>query len=383
MSKFYDIRPLLKQMKKVDAKYGMIIGERSNGKTYSCKELAINGCPELDITGYLQTGEQFAYVRRYDDDFKGKRGVQLFDDMVKNGDLVKWSKGKWNDIEYYRGCWWLAKWDNNHIEKERDTQPCGFAFAISTMEHDKSTSYPNITKIIFDEFLTRTSYLPDEFVLFMNVVSTIVRQDAKVTIFMLGNTVNKYCPYFAEMGLTNVDKMEKGTIDTYDYVYEDDKELHLCIERTRDTDSKRSKPSDVYFAFNSPKLKMITKGDWEIASYPHKPKGIDIRPRDIMMVFFIIFGNDTLQCEVIQQETQAFIYIHTKTTPIQDENKDIIYSVDYDPRPNHRRKITVPQFDFERVILNLFETEKVFYQDNTVGEVVRNYINWCNTDRIV
>ena len=37
---------------------------------------------------------------------------------------------------------------------------------------------------------------------FMNVLSTIIRDRENIKIFMLGNTVNKYCPYFDEMGLT-------------------------------------------------------------------------------------------------------------------------------------------------------------------------------------
>ena len=62
----------------------------------------------------------------------------------------------------------------------------------------------NNPNILFDEFITRSMYLPDEFVIFTNVLSTIIRDRNNVKIFMCGNTVNKYCPYYKEMGLNNV-----------------------------------------------------------------------------------------------------------------------------------------------------------------------------------
>ena len=140
-----------------------------------------------------------------------------------------------------------------------------FAFALTQMEHDKSTSYPDVTTIIFDEFLSRIGYLKDEFMLFMNVVSTIVRQRNDVTIYMLGNTVNKYCPYFTEMGLTHVDKMEPGTIDVYTY---GESKLKVAVEYCKDHNIDGRK-SDSYFAFDNPQLQMITNGVWEVALYPH------------------------------------------------------------------------------------------------------------------
>ena len=59
----------------------------------------------------------------------------------------------------------------------------------------------------------------------------------------------------------------------------------------------------------------------------------------------------------------------------------MIYSVEYSEMPNRRRKITQPTNDLERKIYSYYKKEKIFYQDNEVGETVRNYINWCQSDR--
>lgn len=105
------------------------------------------------------------------------------------------------------------------------------------MEHDKSTNYDGIINAVLDEFLTRSYYLPNEFVLFMNVLSTIIRDRDNVKIFMMGNTVNQYCPYFAEMGLTHIKEMKKGDIDVYEY---GESGLTVAVEYT-DSPNKEGK----------------------------------------------------------------------------------------------------------------------------------------------
>lgn len=377
-NKYYSLLRILKTGLPLGALYYMVFGERSNGKTYQGKELGLNGIhdKEIEIKGFIQDGSQFAIVRRWQDDFKGKRGAQMFDDLVENGSIKKWTNGKWDNVSYYAGRWYLAKYDEEQKKLIKDVEPFAHAFAISTMEHDKSTNYPRVNKIIFDEFLTRGSYLPDEFTLFMNVISTIVRDRKDVLIFMFGNTVNQYCPYFEEMGLTNIKKMNAGDIDVYNYGESD---LHVCVEYA-DTATRNKKASDVYFAFNNPKLAMITGGAWEMAIYPHAP--CKWKPRDVAFNYFIKFGGDILQCEVIECDGKMFTYIHRKTTPIKDEENDLIYSTEYNPLPNWKRKITKPTTPLEQKLLTFFYKEKVFYQDNQVGEIVRNYLLWCKTDKI-
>ena len=78
-----------------------------------------------------------------------------------------------------------------------------------------------------------------------------------------------------------------------------------------------------------------------------------------------------------------FKYIHRKTTPIKDIEYDIVYSQEYKAQPNYKRKISRPKDDLERYIWSYFSADKVFYQDNEVGEIVRNYLEWCKTEQAV
>lgn len=355
---FYSLKEILKR----NAQYNVIFGGRSNGKTYACFEYGLRE--------YVKTGKQMALVRRWRDDFIGKRGTLMFENHVNNNLISKLTKGKWTGVYYYASKWYLMAYDENE-NRIIDETPFCFAFALTSMEHDKSTAYPNVTTIVFDEFITRTNYVPDEFVLFMNVVSTIVRHRTDVKIFMCGNTVNKYNPYFKEMGLVHAKNMEMGTIDLYRY---GDSNLKVAVEYTKPI-ALSGTTSNEYFAFNNPKLQMITGGVWELDIYPHCP--VKIKPKDIQFTYFIIFDGECLQCNIVQQDDNWFTFIHRRTSPIRNMDDELIYTNNYNARYNYVRKITKPTTPIEKKIASFYIKDKIFYSDNEVGEIVRNYLMWC------
>lgn len=360
----YTLVPIMREK----AHYNLIIGERSNGKTY----ITLLYC----LSQYVKGGAAGAYLRRMQEDFVGKRGAGLFQPLVVNGEIKRLTNGAWTDIYYYSSRWYLCRYEHGKKGNERitDKRPFMYGFALSQMEHEKGTGYPDIKNIIFDEFITRTAYLRDEFVLFMNTLSTIIRSRDDVRIFMLGNTVNKYCPYFDEMGLRHVREMKQGEIDVYQLKHASGKVLRVAVEYCKPFE--KGKKSDFYFAFDNQKLEMITGGVWEIDIYPHCP--YKYRPKDIMFTYFIEFDANLLQCEIVYVDGVSFTFIHRKTTELKDVDHDLIYSTKYDARPNWRRKITRPRFPVEHKILQYFKDDKIFYQDNEVGEIIRNYLIWCN-----
>ena len=350
---YWDIYPILSKK----ARYNIIYGERSNGKTY--------GTLQYCLECYFKDGSEFAYIRRWDEDLTGKKGESLFNGLIKNNVIRKFSKGKWNHVVYQSRAYYFAFIDDEGTVI-KDVKPFCYAFALTQHEHYKSNSYPNIRNIIFDEFLTRGVYLPDEFIIFQNVLSTLIRLRDDVTIFMLGNTVNKYNPYISEMGLTRMRDQKIGTIDIYEY---GESGLKVAVEYS-DMPTKEKK-SNVYFAFNNERLNMIKNGAWEIDSYPHYPsdqyKGINPFV-DIKFMFFIEFEGCILQCEVIYKDKDIndnvkpsyFLFIHQKTTPIKDDEKALIYSQKFNPLPNYKRKLTKMTSTIERKIMRFFAKDKVF-----------------------
>lgn len=347
-----------------NAVYNVIFGERSNGKTYSILKYGLEQ--------YFETGGQLAIVRRWQEDIRGKRASEIFSAINENNEVEKLSKGKYKGITFFAGKYYVCNYDENgKTIYSIDTDCIGYVFALSETEHNKSISYPKITTIMFDEFLTKYVYLQDEFVLFMNTVSTIVRQRTNVKIFMLGNTVNRYCPYFEEMGLVHIKEMKQGTIDIYTY---GNSELKVAVEYC--SSMQKQKKNNFYFAFDNPKLNMITSGAWELDIYPHLPE--KYKPTQIEFTYFIMFNGMTFQCEIVTDKNgEMFTFIHEKTTPLKDTDNDLIYTLDFCHKLNYNRSIYKPINKLQERILWFFKTDRVFYQNNGVGDTINNYLKIC------
>lgn len=351
-----------------NADYNMIYGERSNGKTTAVLEY---GLDDHIHSGYKN---QMAIIRRWEEDFKGKNGQQMFENVVHLGWVEEKTKGTFNSIYYYSQRWYLCSYDEFGNKTAQAEEPFALGFSISSEEHYKSTSYPQVKTILFDEFITRQYYLPEEFVKFQNLLSTIIRLRTDVKIFMCGNTINKFCPYFAEMGLSGIKKQEKGSIDIYTY---GDSDLKVAVEYS-DFPSKK-KASNKYFAFNNPKLEMIIHGGWEIDIYPHLPQ--KYKPQDIIYQFFIVFDEELLHGNIISVDDVTFLYIHRKTTPVHPDTEWIVYQQQPDFRRNYRTNILKPYGKADIYIKSLIDRKKIFYQDNEVGEIMNNYLKWCTQNK--
>ena len=350
----------LDRILKTDSTYNMIIGERSNGKTYAVLKYSLEQ--------YFSNGGQFGIIRRWQEDIRGKRASSIWAGLIANDEVEKISQGKYTGVHYFSGRFYLCNYDEETGKAiYNDNDIIGYTFALTDMEHNKSISYPYITTLVFDEFLTRGMYLNDEFVTFMNTISTVVRNRTDVKIFMLGNTVNKFSPYFKEMGLNHITKMEQGTIDIYSY---GNNSLRVAVEYC--TISGVTKENDFYFAFDNPKLQMITTGAWELDIYPHLP--VKYKPKDVLLEYFIKFDEQVFQCNIIEVDNEMFTYIHDKTTPIKDDDNDIVYSLEYNHKMNYTRSIYKPVNTIQKTILSFFINDKVYYQDNQVGDTISNYL---------
>lgn len=356
--KFYSLDKILSK----NCIYNIIIGERSNGKTYACLKYIMER--------FFYDGSQSIIIRRWQVDIIGSRASQMF--SAFSSDLIKkLSKNKFDSIKYYSGKFYFGKYDPE-MDKiiYSDNNLFCFLMSLSDNEHNKSLSYPNVKTIVFDEFIAKNLYLPDEFILFMNTLSTIIRDRTDVKIFMLGNTINKNCPYFEEMGLQNVLSQKQGTIDLYSY---SDGKLKLAVEYTAPNES--GKINNFIFGFENPRLETIKNGAWELSIYPHCPKKFD--KKDILYIFLIKWKKAIYQCEIVCKDNELFIFCHVKTTPIRDDDLTLIYDIIPSGKYNYSTNIFQPRNKVETVIKNLIVTEKIFFQNNVVGDYITSFFNHC------
>lgn len=350
----YDVTDIQKEK----AQYNLIIGERSNGKTYSILELIVKN--------YKESGMQGAYVRRWADDIKSANMSNLFSSIVLNGLLEGTG---FTHVIYRQKAFWFAK-----REKDKnilDEKPFCYAFSLSAMEHDKSIDYPTITTILFDEFISRIAYLPNEFALFQNVLSSIIRARDNVTIYMCANTVSFDAPYFRDFGISNPRGLKQGEITTF--YYGEDKELKMALEYCGVNKNRRKKKSDKYFCFEQ--SKMITTGAWEMALYPHLPTDMEVS--EVVFTACLEFNDDVIQIDFAFDKNKyiPFIFMHKKTTPIRKgtltytnrENNDIMRITN----------VLFDDFQPSRLIREYSEKNRIYFQDNLIGEIFDTYVRWC------
>lgn len=161
--------------------FNMIIGNRGGGKTYGFKTWAIDD--------FLKNGKQFVWLRRYGTEIELMR-KSFFEDIAQKYPAHKFEiKGNKKAGKFYV-----------------DNKLMGFYFALSTSAIAKSSSYPLVDKIIFDEFLIMGNtykYLSEEVVLLLEFIETIFRNrenDPKAIqprgVYLAGNNITIANPYF-------------------------------------------------------------------------------------------------------------------------------------------------------------------------------------------
>lgn len=372
---FYSFKKM--RNKYPDAKIYMTIGEKSNGKTYAAKY-------EILLTEYIKDGKQCALIRRTDEDFKRGRGDKLWADMIVNQDgkevLKELSKGKFNTIKFMVNGWYLGykyttiNKKGEYIEAvEYEKEPFCYAFSVNNAEHTNGQSYLMVKNILFDEFTTKGRYLADEFTNYNILLSNIIRQRDDVTIYMCGNTIDKHCIYFRELGLYKVINMVQGEIDLYKFPTQDGRELQIAVEYCA-TSKNASKKSDIYFSFNNKNntLKMIKDGSWDLNIYPHlKGRFIDA---NILQVFYVNYNDIWIKGHIYLYNDDIVLFYTPCSKPIITD-ETIIFTNNDLVRPLDMRSMTHGgSGKIIKIINRCLNYSKVYFATNETGDIIRKYM---------
>ena len=256
--KWYTMDNILKH----ESQYYIIMGERSNGKTYAAQKMTIDNFFKSDKK------DTFAYVKRYQEDIKSTEMSNVMITELEEYMLEEYG----HRVKFYRGEWLV--YEDGLEGKLNECTVFGKAFSIANVNRTKGTSYPTVTTIIYEEFMSiDCTYLNDELNLFLNLVSTIVRQRTNVKVFMLANTIAKYSPYTTALNL-KIHRQNKGTIINKTYKNKDGFNTKFTIERTENVNvfnNKDNVEKTVYNIFGESGVgKMITSGDFETHAYPRR-----------------------------------------------------------------------------------------------------------------
>ena len=343
---------------------------RSNGKTYSLIKKVIDA--------YFTEKLPSAYIRRFAEDIKGGNMSSLFNPHLAY--IKKLSKGKYNNVIYRNNTFTLCYIDSTGKTTVKADTPILFTCALSNYERSKGQDRGQIKYFIYDEFMTRSNYLSNEFVKFSNVHSSFVRARAGVITYMLANTVNKYCVYFEEMGLKDVEHMKQGEIYLYKY---NDEKLTVAVEYCASPEAK--KDVQYYYAFENEALKMIKNGSWEEGMFPHIDRnGFSVSEDTIIFKFFVQFGENLVVGEIHQDRNEAFLFFHRFGNSNYDiKPTDLVYT--NQPTMNimwlhgfsDTPILAKPDSNINNILILIRKCmvmNKMYFATNSVGEVIRNFI---------
>lgn len=280
----------LDNIDKLGARFNLIYGERSNGKSYQLKH-------KKGVEKYLKTGRRFILMRRWKEEITTEKIEQYFQDV----DVVKLTNGKYNCITLYRKSLYLSIYDNE-TGKTKRFDKIGYVVALSTEQNYAGASYLDVDDIIFEEFMSRSVYMANESNKLMNFYATVDRKRLTTRLWLVGNTISRVCPYINDWGLHSVISSQKqGTIKEI-IINGNEEKIKIAIEYCKSTGQ-----SSGTIGTNA---EMINTGAWETAPQPHLPKSIKEYKK--LYTFGFQYQNFKFLCNLLQdketKETVWFVF---------------------------------------------------------------------------
>lgn len=280
----------LDNIDKLGARFNLIYGERSNGKSYQLKH-------KKGVEKYLKTGRRFILMRRWKEEITTEKIEQYFQDV----DVAKLTNGKYNCITLYRKCLYLSIYDNE-TGKTKRFDKIGYVVALSTEQNYAGASYLDVDDIIFEEFMSRSVYMANESNKLMNFYATVDRKRLTTRLWLVGNTISRVCPYINDWGLHSVISSQKqGTIKEI-IINGNEEKIKIAIEYCKSTGQ-----SSGTIGTNA---EMINTGAWETAPQPHLPKSIKEYKK--LYTFGFQYQNFKFLCNLLQdretKETVWFVF---------------------------------------------------------------------------
>ena len=164
---YYDYSKILSY----NAFINFLVGERGVGKTY--------GASIFVTKSFINKDEEFVYIRRYKTELS-KSVPEFFKPLIQNNEFPD------HELTTKGGKFLI------------DNRTAGYSMTLTTAQNLKSTNFPKVKNLIFDEFIIEEGqhhYLKNEVENFLGLIETIARM-RDVRIFMLANAVTITNPYF-------------------------------------------------------------------------------------------------------------------------------------------------------------------------------------------
>lgn len=362
-----------------------ILGERSNGKSYQVKHkkgILRYWCDGVNYhANYKNKNEvieecikskerRFGLIRRLQEEIKPSVALNYFSDI----DVYKITDGKYNTFDIYRERVYLANYDIE-THKTKRGEFIGYLFALSIEQNYAGGSFLDITDLIFEEVITRKTYLKNEPSKLLNLFCTVDRKRGTTRLWLPGNTISRVCPYFEEWGIDKlVREMKQGDIKSVWIPTGEVDEDGIKVEVKMSVEYCKSTGRSSFVIGKH--AEMLNTGAWQTEPQPHLPKSIK-EYQSIFKVGFLYksfkFIGEYMQ-DKFNNSLIWFIY------PYNGEFKDdlIVFSDVIKPSPYWFRNIYNTNIQNKSVlaILRNFTESNIFYASDLCGTDFKQVIDF-------
>lgn len=321
--------------------YNILLGQRSNGKSYAVKK-------EIVKEAFLGMGD-LIYLRRWHLELKQDDVTDYFADCP----VKEITGGEYDCIEVYRSRIYLGKrGEDGKVTRGRSI---GRTADLAGATHLKSViqrgQYKNI---LYEEFCTDSGFLRNEPNILMQFVATVFGIQYTGRVWLIGNTVSRYNPYFFTWSLKSLAKMKPGDIDIYRY-QDGESEVSIAVEFCSSLNIDNG-------MFIGDAKANITTGVWETQSQPQIPESFG--------KFSVVYATEIEHqdfrfiLKIIQNKDKERLLLCVNAGEKESCRRKVSDRIDGDPM--HTTKL-LPLTKGDKLTLQLLRRGKLVYANNLVG----------------
>lgn len=297
----------------------LLLGARGTGKTTGVLWYCVNR--------FKKYGEEFAYIRRYKNELKKSKSIlnKICTGVTTQG---------LGDGAY---------------EFQINRKRAGFAFALSIQQSLKSgIDGTNVTNIVFDEAILQRGgmyrYLDNEVNMLFELISTIVRSRKNYKIWILGNNLDIFNPYYA---FFNIPRFDGKLILKDKGIYcEELPTSETLLLKEQETPLYKITQGTHYHNYHYHN-KLLVNDDFKIEPKPPKSK----------LLCRIVYNENTLNLYIVND---LKLYVEIRNKIIRD---DISYVIMENNKPNYYYAELYRKCDLRRYIELAYYQKDVIYNN--------------------
>lgn len=296
---------------------------------------------------------------------------ELFNTIVnyKMGQyILALTDGKYNAVKYWQKRFYYQRFEDGK-EVERAEEPFCVSLAAEDCYNLCSTyEAPRGDLIILDECFNDKN-TADEFVRFVHLHKTIVRERMSDKIFILGNVLDVNNIWYRQMMIQNeVRKLKRGESKIVTTPQGMPIYIHFLENRSPE---KRKAFNFAHYGFDNPELNAIVgNGEWNVKMYPQT---CELKERRMLIrgIYFNYHDDLFLEGAFIQTESGNYFEVHP--TRYESAMKgDLQYVLGLPVKPN---QLYYGRDKISQTIRDFIMRKRIVFADNETGDLFDKFMS--------